>query len=189
LARRHPSVARQIRFAAVTVLAMALLPITPTTLPTHRIEPTPAFISSGEWRRYVDGGRTVVTLPLPDGSYPAPIRWSAQTGHEMRIPRGYFLAPKNDPRRPYDRTALFSARIRATSLYFDKIRQDGKVPVVTPKRQADAVADLRYWQAAVVILAPQQNDDQMRAAMTQLTRIKPTQEGGVWVWDVRKLTA
>jgi hypothetical protein len=189
LARRHPSAARQIRFATVTVLAMALLPITPTTLPTRRLDPTPAFISSGEWRRYVDGGRTVVTLPLPDGSYPGPIRWSAQTGHEMRIPRGYFLAPKNDPRRPYDRTALFSARIRSTSLFFDKIRQEGKVPVVTQKRRADAVADLRYWQAGVVILAPQENDDKMRDAMTQLTGIKPTQAGGVWVWDVRKVTA
>lgn len=189
LARRHPSAARQIRFATVTVLAMALLPIAPTTLPTRRLDPTPAFISSGEWRRYVDGGRTVVTLPLPDGSYPGPIRWSAQTGHEMRIPRGYFLAPKNDPRRPYDRTALFSARIRSTSLFFDKIRQEGKVPVVTQKRRADAVADLRYWQAGVVILAPQENDDKMRDAMTQLTGIKPTQAGGVWVWDVRKVTA
>jgi hypothetical protein len=187
LARRHPGAARQIRFAAVTVLAMALLPIAPTALPATRLDPTPAFISSGEWRRYVAGNRTVVTLPLPDGTYPDPIRWSAQTGQEMRFPRGYFLAPKNDPRRPYDRSALFSARIRATSLFFDNIRRNGKIPVVTPKRRADAVRDLRYWQAGVVILAPQKHDDLMRDAMIQLTSIRPKVEGGVWVWDIRPL--
>jgi hypothetical protein len=187
LARRYPSAARQIRFATVTVLAMALLPIVPTTLPTRQLEPPPAFVTSGVWKRYVAGDRTVVTLPLPDGTYPDPIRWSAQTGQEMRIPRGYFLAPKNDPRRPYDRSALFSARIRSTSLFFDNIRREGKIPVVTPRRRADVVRDLRYWRAGVVILAPQKYDKQMRDAMTQLTGIKPRVERGVWVWDVRKL--
>jgi hypothetical protein len=187
LARRYPSAARQIRFATVTILAMALLPIVPTTLPTHRLPPTPAFVTSGAWKRYVAGDRTVVTLPLPDGTYSDPIRWSAQTGQDMRIPRGYFLAPKNDPRRPYDRSALFSARIRPTSLFFDKVRQEGKIPVVTQKRRADMVRDLRYWRAGVVILAPQEHDDVLRTAMTQLTGMKPRADGGVWVWDVRRL--
>jgi hypothetical protein len=187
LARHHPPAARQIRFATVTALAMALLPIAPTTLPTMPFDPPPAFITSGEWRRYVAGDRTVVTLPLPDGTYADPIRWSAYTGQKMRIPRGYFLAPKNDPRRPYDRTALFTSRIRPTSLFFDNIRRDGKIPVVTPKRRADAVLDLRYWQAGVVILVPQTHDEQMRDAMIQLTGIKPKVDGGVWVWDVRPL--
>ncbi|HEX7744404.1 MAG TPA: hypothetical protein VF462_03960 [Micromonosporaceae bacterium] len=187
IARRHPPDARQIRFATATVLAMALLPIAPTTLPTHELDPTPAFISSGAWREYAAGGRTVVTLPLPDGQYPDPIRWSAQTGHDMAIPRGYFLAPKNDPRRPYDRTALFSARIRPTSQFFDNIRRSGKVPMVTDKRRKDAITDLRYWRAGVVIVAPQKNARALVRGMTELTGRKPMVIGGVWVWDVRKL--
>lgn len=187
IARRHPPAARQIRFATVTMLAMALVPIAPTTLPTHRLDPTPAFISTGEWRRYIEGGRSVVTLPLPDGQYPDPIRWSAQTGHHMPIPRGYFLAPKNDPRRPYDRTALFSARVRPTSQFFDNISRDGKVPVVTAKRRKDAVDDLRYWRAGVVMVAPQKNARALVRGMTDLTGMKPTVAGGCWVWDVRKL--
>jgi hypothetical protein len=187
LARRHPPAARQIRFATITALAMALVPIAPTTLPSRRLDPTPAFISNGDWRRYVDRGRTLVTLPLPDGQYPDPIRWSAQTGHDMAIPRGYFLAPKNDPRRPDDRTALFSARIRPTSQFFDNIRADGKVPVVTDKRRKDAVTDLRYWRAGAVVVAPQPNARALVQGMTELTGVKPTVTGGVWVWDVRKI--
>jgi hypothetical protein len=187
LARQHSSAARQIRFAAITVMAMALLPIAPTTLPTNHLPPTPEFITSGAWKQYVAGDRTVVTLPLPDGNYSEPIRWSAQTKQEMRIPRGYFLAPKNDPHRPSDRTALFTARIRPTSLVFDTVKMDGKVPVVTDKRRADVVNDLTYWQAGVVILAPQDHEEAMRETMTHLTGITPTFEGGVWVWDVRPL--
>lgn len=187
LIRQDPDAARPIRFAAVTVLAMALIPIAPTTLPTKRLKPAPEFVTSGEWRRYVDGDRTVVTLPLPDGNHPDPIRWSAQTGNDMRIPRGYFLGPKNDPKKPGDRTALFSALVRPTSMFFDTIRRTGKVPIVTPQRRADAISDLRYWRAGVVILAPRKDSVAMRLGMTQLTGIEPKMIGGVWVWDVRSL--
>jgi hypothetical protein len=187
LIRRYPDAAPSIRFAAVTVLAMALIPIAPTTLPTTRLKPAPDFVTTGEWRRYVDGDGTVVTLPLPDGNYPDPIRWSAQTGNDMPIPRGYFLGPKNDPKRPGDRTALFSARARPTGTFFDTIRRTGKVPVVTPQRRVDAVADLRYWRADVVILAPRKDSAVMILGMTQLTGIQPRMVGGVWVWDVRPL--
>ncbi|MGC5019060.1 hypothetical protein [Micromonospora sp. DT47] len=188
LARRHPAVRPQIRFVTITVLAMALLPNLPTPLPAARLDPTPAFVTSGAWRSYVSGGRSVVTLPLPDTDYPDPLRWSAQTRLEMPLARGYFLAPDTRPRAPEPDIALFTAPPRKTSSFFDGIAKTGAIPPITPKDRAAAVGDLRYWRAGVVVLGPHPNADALRRAMTDLTGITPTFTGGVWLWDVRPLT-
>ncbi|MEH0975081.1 hypothetical protein V6U77_28520 [Micromonospora sp. CPCC 205546] len=186
LAARHPRARPQIRFATVTVLAMALLPILPTPLPTTRLDPVPAFVTSGDWRPYADGGRSIVTLPLPDTHYADPLRWSARTGLDMPIARGYFLGPDTRPGR--DRVALFSAPPRPTSEFFAEIRRTGAVPPITPQARVDAVGDLRYWRAGAVVLGPHRQADALRRGMTELTGIRPTYTGGVWLWDVRPLT-
>ncbi|HEX5596559.1 MAG TPA: hypothetical protein VFX61_11180 [Micromonosporaceae bacterium] len=187
LVRQHPQAAAPIRFATATVLAMALIPVAPTPLPTKPLTPAPEFIASGAWRQYVDGDRSVVTLPLPGGRYPEPLRWAAQTRHELRFPHGYFLGPRNDPKFPGDRTARFSPYWRPTAKFIDKINKTGRVPKVTAKERAEAVEDLRYWRAGVVILAPGKRDEALRKGMTELTGVQPQQIGGVWVWDVRPL--
>ncbi|MBQ1075676.1 hypothetical protein KBX06_21310 [Micromonospora sp. C31] len=186
LAARHPRARPQLRFATATVLAMALLPILPTPLPTTRLDDVPAFVTSGAWRPYVDGGRSIVTLPLPDTHYADPLRWSARTGLDMPIARGYFLGPDTRPGR--DRVALFSAPPRPTSEFFAEIRQTGAVPPITPQARVDAVGDLRYWRAGAVVLGPHRQADALRRGMTELTGIRPTYTGGVWLWDVRPLT-
>ncbi len=165
---------------------MALVPLLPTPLPTKRLEPTPEFVTSGAWRPYLAGGRSVVTLPLPDTEYAEPLRWSAQTRLEMPIARGYFLGP--DTRPGTDRVALFTAPPRPTSSFFASIRRTGEVPAVTPQVRRDAIEDLRYWRAGVVILDPHEQADALRAGMTALTGIQPVHTGGVWLWDVRPLT-
>ncbi|MGW4498142.1 hypothetical protein ACWENR_05930 [Micromonospora sp. NPDC004336] len=186
LAARHPGARPQIRFAAATVAAMALLPILPTPLPTTRLDAVPAFVTSGAWRPYVAGGRSIVTLPLPDTHYADPLRWSARTGLEMPIARGYFLGPDTRPGR--DRVALFSAPPRPTSEFFAEIRRSGAVPPITPQARVDAVGDLRHWRAGAVVLGPHRHADALRRGMTELTGIRPTYTGGVWLWDVRTLT-
>ncbi|WP_326564640.1 hypothetical protein [Micromonospora peucetia] len=186
LAARHPRARPQIRFATATVLAMALLPILPTPLPTTRLDPVPGFVTSGAWRPYTEGGRSIVTLPLPDTHYADPLRWSARTGLDMPIARGYFLGP--DTRPGGDRVALFSAPPRPTSEFFAEIRRTGAVPPITPQARVDAVGDLRYWRAGAVVLGPHRQADALRRGMTELTGIRPTYTGGVWLWDVRPLT-
>ncbi|WP_373307375.1 hypothetical protein [Micromonospora lutea] len=186
LAARYPDRRSQIRFATVTGLAMALVPVLPTPLPTKRLEPTPGFVTSGAWRPYLAGGRSVVTLPLPDTEYAEPLRWSADTGLEMPIARGYFLGPDNRPGR--HRVALFSAPPRPTSSFFGTIRRTGEVPPITERTHREAVEDLRYWRAGVVVLGPHEHADALRTGMTELTGIEPEHVGGVWVWDVRPLT-
>ncbi|MEH1017271.1 hypothetical protein V6U90_29785 [Micromonospora sp. CPCC 206060] len=187
LGDRYPDARPQLRLATGTVLAMALLPIAPTPLPSAPIPSTPEFVSSGAWREYLAGGRSLVALPLPDNTYPDPLRWSAQTGLDLRLARGYFLAPDTRPDAPEPMVALFTAPPRPTSAFFKSIQRTGQVPAVTPQRRAAAVADLRYWRAGVVVLAPQPYEEALRQGMTALSRVQPVRTGGVWLWDVRPL--
>ncbi|MGW3894005.1 hypothetical protein ACWD6L_02300 [Micromonospora profundi] len=184
----HPTARRQIRFVTATVLTMALLPILPTPLPVVRLDPVPTFVTSGAWRPYVAGGRSVVTLPLPDTTYAEPLRWSAVTRLDMPLARGYFLGPDTRPSADPPKVALFGAPPRTTSSFFSTIRRTGAVPPITPQSRVDAVDDLRYWRAGAVILGPQEHEDALRRGMTELTGIQPVFTGGVWVWDVRPLT-
>ncbi|MFF3868021.1 hypothetical protein [Micromonospora sp. NPDC001898] len=188
LAREHPVARPQIRFATATMLTMALLPAFPTPLPSVRLDPVPEFVTSGAWRPYVAGGRSVVTLPLPDTDYPDPLRWSAATRLDLPLARGYFLGPDTRPRAPEGRIALFTAPPRPTSSFFITIRRTGQVPPVTAPIRASALEDLRYWRAGVVLLGPHEHADALRRGMTELTGVRPTYTGGVWVWDVRPLT-
>ncbi|WP_245736334.1 hypothetical protein [Micromonospora pattaloongensis] len=187
LAQRNPNVSGQIRFATGAGLAMALVPIAPTPLPSVKLPETPQFIAAGTWREYVGAGQSVATLPLPSLAYSDPLRWSAQTRLEMPIPRGYFLGPRNDPKRPKDRTAIFTAPARPTASLFASIQRTGRLPTITPRLRDQAREDLRYWRSPVVILAPQKREALHLRAMTELVGVAPRWIGGVWVWDVRPL--
>ncbi|MDG4834072.1 hypothetical protein O7627_32925 [Solwaraspora sp. WMMD1047] len=173
-----------LRNGLTAVLVMALLPLAPTPLPTRDRPPVPDFVTSGAWRQYADGGRTVVPLPLPDANYAQPLTWSAVTGLDLRLPRGYFLGPAADP----DRTGRFSAPPRPTDRFFDRIRRTGQVPPVDERLRAAFSADLRHWRAGVVVLAPQPHELALRQGMTALSGFEPTLTGGVWIWDVRAIT-
>jgi hypothetical protein len=144
-------------------------------------------VSSGEWKRYVDDNHTVVTLPLPDSGYPDPLRWSAMTGQDMRIAGAYALLPNQNPLNPKDHTAIFSPPWRPTSGLMASIKQGNLIPEITDARREMTLADLRYWKAAVIVLAPQAHDIEMLRAMTDLLGFDPTWTGGVWMWDVRNL--
>ncbi|MFY1705001.1 hypothetical protein ACN28G_25330 [Micromonospora sp. WMMA1923] len=187
LAREHPQQRRPIRTVTALVLAMALVPILPTPLPTTRIEPTPQFVTAGAWRPYLAGGRSLVTLPMPDSNYAEPLRWSAETGLEMPIARGYFLGPDTRPDAPEGRIGIFGAPPRTTSTFFDQIRRTGEVPPITAQTRLAVLDDLRYWRAGVVVLGPHPREEALRRGMTALTGIEPVRTGGVWLWDVRPL--
>lgn len=176
-----------VRVAMITAVAMALVPLAPTPLPIKLMDPVPGFVTSGAWQRYVDDNHTVVALPLPDSSYPDPLRWSAYTGHRMRIAGAYALLPNQNPLNPSDRTALFSPPWRPTSGLMTSIRQGNPVPQITDARREMTLADLRYWRAGVVLLTPQERDIEMLRAMTQILGFQPTWTQGAWVWDVSRI--
>jgi hypothetical protein len=187
LARAQPAARGPIRVAMITAVAMALVPLAPTPLPTKVMDPVPDFITSGTWRQYVDDNHTVVALPLPDSAYPDPLRWSAVTGQDLRIAGAYALLPNDNPLDPTDRTAIFSPPWRPTSGLMASIRMGNPVPQITDARREMTLADLRYWRAGVVMLTPQEHDIEMLRTMTDILRFPPTWRQGAWVWDVRSV--
>ncbi|MFB9234502.1 hypothetical protein ACFFWC_02950 [Plantactinospora siamensis] len=176
--------ARSVRLLMAAAVVVLLLPLAPTPLPAAPLAPIPEFVTTGAWREYTAGDRTVVPLPLPDAHYADPLRWSAATGLALRLPRGYFLGPDGQP----DRRARFSPPPRSTSNVFSRIRDTGTAPPIDARRRAAAVADLRFWRAGVVVLPPGPYAATMRTAMTDLIGIAPVWRGGAWIWDVRPLT-
>jgi hypothetical protein len=187
LGRRQPVARGPLRVAMFTAVAMALIPLFPTPLPTRQMQPVPDFVTSDQWRQYVDEQHTLVALPLPNSSYPAAMRWAAYTGNDMRIARGYAIFPTENPMDPTDRTGRFEPAFRPTSWLFAGIRAGLPTPVVTAKHRADAIEDLRFWKAGVVVISPQDHEAEMRRTMASLVGFEPTWTGGVWMWDVRAL--
>ena len=187
LVRAQPQAVGPVRVAAIAAVAMALVPIAPTPLSTTRMQPVPEFVTSGMWRQYVDDHHTVMTVPLPDNSYPDPLRWSAYTRQEMRIAGAYALLPNSNPLDPTDRTALFAPPWRPTSGLLASIKQGNPIPEITDTRREMTLADLRYWRVGAIMLTPQEQDTEMMRAMTDLLGFSPTWTGGAWIWNVRSL--
>ena len=187
LMREQPAARGPVRVAMITAVAMALVPLVPTPLRTMPMEPVPEFITAGTWKQYVDDAHTMVTLPLPDSTYPDPMRWSAMTGQDLRIASTYALLPGQNALNPEDRSAVFSPPWRPTSGLMTSIKQGNPTPEITDTRREMTLADLRYWKAGVVVLTPQVRDIEMLRAMSELLGFQPTWTGGAWVWDVRPL--
>ncbi|GAB1644025.1 hypothetical protein [Krasilnikovia sp. MM14-A1259] len=187
LIRTQPTLRGPVRVAMITAVVMALVPLVPTPLATTPMAPVPDFVTSGAWRQYVDDNHTVVALPLPDSSYPDPLRWSAYTHQDMRIAGAYALLPNQNPLDPTDRTALFSPPWRPTSGLMASIKQGNPTPEITDARREMTLADLRFWKAGAVVLTPQARDTEMLGVMTELLGFQPTWTGGAWVWNVRNL--
>jgi hypothetical protein len=58
--------------------------------------------------------------------------------------------------------------------------------VITAADRVHAQEDLRYWRAAVLVLAHQPHENQLRQVLNDL--IGPgTQVADVWIWDVRAI--
>jgi hypothetical protein len=178
--------AQRRRQALVGALAVAvLLPLAPRPLAVWD-HPVPAFITSGEWRRYVDREHTLVTAPLPRNNHMDGMRWAALTGIGFALPRGYFMGPRGAT----DIRANWEPPLRPTSTLLDKIAAKGTIPLITGPTRADARADLRYWRAAIVVVSPAEpHADKLVQALTELLGFPPQQVGGLWLWDVRSLTA
>jgi hypothetical protein len=170
------------RVAAVGVVAAVLLPIAPRPL-TVSERPVPAFILSGEWRRYVDRDHTLVSVPLPRNDRMEGMRWAALTNIGFAIPRGYFMGPRSAT----DAGSVWDPAPRPTSTMLAWVAWTGKIPSISEQNRLDARADLRYWRAAVVVVVPTETHaaDLVTTVTALLGPGTYDEAGGVWLWDVR----
>ncbi|MEW1725093.1 dolichyl-phosphate beta-glucosyltransferase [Streptomyces sp. NPDC093109] len=165
---------------ALSVVALALLPIVPTALPVRERSAIPEFITQGMYRPYTAKGETVVPVPLPDPGSAEALHWQSATGFGFSVPRGYFNGPLGE-----DRTGIYGAPARYTSNLFRDVRYGGQIPEIGDQWRAQARFDLRFWKAGVVVLAPQANDAALYDVLEKLFQRPGKRIGGVWIWDVR----
>lgn len=170
------------RALAWGALAAVLVPLVPTPLRTTEPTPVPAFITAGIWRRYVEQG-TIVPVP-PDPYSEATLRWLVAGGLEPHYVDGYFLGPTG----PQSPVARYGPPDRPTGLLLGRIAETGEAPQVTAELRAVARADLRFWHADVLVLAPGDNEELLRSTVDALVGRRGQRVGGVWVWDVRGIS-
>jgi hypothetical protein len=163
-------------------LAAVLLPLVPTPLRTVQPDAVPAFITAGTWRRFVDQG-TLVPVP-PDPYSEATLRWLVAADMAPRYVDGYFLGPT----APGFPVARYGPPDRPTGLLLGRVAETGAAPEITDEVRAIARADLRYWDADALVLAPKTNDELLRSTVDALVGRPGQHIDGVWVWDVRDLT-
>ncbi|MFG1759302.1 hypothetical protein [Micromonospora echinofusca] len=169
---------RPVGYAAV---ALAVLPLFPRPLPAQPVEPPPHFITAGGWRPYVPEGRTLVPVPIPSNVHGLPtLRWSALTQHAFPIPGGYFIGPNERGE------GVFGAPNRPTSTLIYSTMDKNTVPALTDENRRQAVEDLRFWRASVVVLGAHPREAVLRELMTALIG-PPQRVDDVWLWDVRPL--
>ncbi|WP_067467434.1 glycosyl transferase [Actinomadura macra] len=173
----------RVRLLCCVLLAQALVPIAPKPLAAEDRPPAPAFFTDGTWRRYVRPGRTLVPAPLPDVPDATPLHWQVEAGLAFPVPEGYFIGPFGPGRE-----GGYGAARRPTSDLLAKARDAETPPVVTDADRAAARADLAYWRADVVVLGPNGRQQVLYDVLRELLG-QGRYEGGVWLWDVRHLTA
>jgi hypothetical protein len=174
---------RDLRLGWIAALAAALVPIVPTPLTVEERARVPAFLADGTWRRYIDDKHSLVTFPFPSIDFSEPERWVANINLGVAIAHGYVLSPTSGT----DLTASYNPAERPTTTLVNTVPYTNTVPAITDQDRQAAVADLRYWHAAVVMVQPGQYEDELRQTAEQL--LGPGQYlGGAWIWDVRGIT-
>ncbi|MBB1157395.1 glycosyl transferase [Amycolatopsis sp. DR6-1] len=173
-----------VRLIWLGAVAAVLLPIAPTQLLVQKRPPTPAFFADGTWQTYVAPGGTVVPVPLPSSGESEPLHWQMDVGLRYAMPEGYFVGPQG----PDDKRGRYGSYQRPTSTLFDRVRDSKQAQEITDADRDQAIEDLRYWNASVLVLIPREHSDAYRATVDLLLR-KPAQfVDGVWIWDVRPIT-
>ncbi|GAB3435527.1 glycosyl transferase [Actinophytocola sediminis] len=165
-------------------LVAALLPLVPLPLETYDRPSTPRFFTEDTWKSYVDPGGSVVPVPLASPGNAEPMRWQVVAGLDFPIPEGYFLGPN----APDDRRGRYGATHTPTSQLLETVATEGEQPSIGEPERAAARHDLRYWRADLIVLAPRQHDQALRATLAALLDQQGVLVGDVWIWDVRHLT-
>ncbi|WP_163507052.1 hypothetical protein [Fodinicola acaciae] len=174
------------QWAIPIFIVAALVPVAPTPLPTAARHPAPELIASGQLAKLVPADRSALILPPSRSGIPDAQQWAAAAGLSFRITHGYFLGPSGDPAK---RWGIFTSPPRPTSTLINSVYSTGVVPPITPAMRTQAVTDLRFWRAAVIVLPKANHEDALKQATTELVGFSPKRVGDTWLWDVRTLAS
>ncbi|WUC01827.1 glycosyl transferase [Nocardia sp. NBC_00565] len=163
------------------VLALAVVPLAPTVLPVIERAPTPQFFADGTVRKYVSGG-SVVLVPPPRPFEAQALRWQADANFDFPLAGGYFVGPTGAKKK-----GIYGPDFRPTTALLVGAQDSGVIPPIDDETRAQALDDLRFWEADVVVLPATKNSDVLRTTVSQLLGVAPRQVDDVWLWDVRPL--
>lgn len=167
----------------LVALAVAMIPLIPTPIDADQRSATPAFITSGSWENYVSDG-TLVTVPVASAEDARALSWQVDADFGFPIAGGYFVGPDSKTR-----AGIYGAESRPTSTLLVNAKQTGKVPLIDVGTRANALTDLRYWHADVLVLPRFSGDDALRHTVDELVGFDAKRVDDVWVWDVRDLVS
>lgn len=173
------------RLLWIGAIVAVLLPIAPTELVTHQRPNSPSFFADGIWKSYVAPGGSLVPVPLPSTGEAEPLHWQVDAGLGYPMPEGYFVGPTSAT----DKQGRYGAVPLRTSDLFAEVERTGQAAQITDADRDQALADLRQWNADVLVVGPRQNQDALRTTVELLLRKPAEFVGGVWIWDVRALTS
>jgi hypothetical protein len=178
---RYPAVARRLWIAALLV---ALVPVAPLPLREAKRPDVPDFITSGDWRPYVSEGQTLVPVPLPELDHPDGLRWAAAQHLDFRLPRGYFLGPRNGKAGD---AGQFGAPASLTVNLLRDVATTGVAPPLGNTDRRRVQDDLRFWRAAIVVLLVEHPQAAgLRRTLEDV--LGPARRvDDVWLWDVRAM--
>jgi hypothetical protein len=168
------------KFAVPVAVIAALLPSVPLPLAATSRKPVPQFITTGAWRQCAPDGGVMVLVPAPTPRTPDLLRWAATANAAFAIPEGFFIGP-------YAAGGRSSLGIypRPTSQLLTKVAETGQVPTISDGDRDQARADLNYWKADCVALAPVANEPALRATLEQL--LGPGQPiDDTWTWKINR---
>jgi hypothetical protein len=187
LAARRPWWRQQLAAGALTagalLVAAAAVQLWPPRPPVWSPQPVPAFVTSGAYRPYLAGGRTLLSAPPASQFWIDGQRWAVAADARFAIPGGYFIGPA-----PGGHGALWGAPPRWTTTYLEQTVTAGQPPAAQPGDRERFLADLRYWRAGVLVLAPGQVHWAALADAVGRFLGPPLLLAGAWIWDVRALT-
>jgi hypothetical protein len=162
---------------AAVAAAAVLVPLIPPPLPVVAAPAVPRFVTSGDWRRYVAEGRTMV--PVDAGDF-GDLEWAVAGMARFAVPGGFTIVPRNPPA---DLTGVFGVQPTATQKLLYQLAQ-GRPADTGPAQQQAAVADLRYLRADAVVLAatPTHSSGPVLDGVSALLGHAPERVDDVYVW-------
>ncbi len=169
---------------SVVTVVLVLLPVVPTPLVVDPRPPMPAFFSDGTWREYVDEGGSLLAAPAPNVADARALEWQAEARWGFPVVAGYFVGPDGTP----ERGGQYGAAWTPLTTWLHDVATEDVASLPGPEEVARFEQDLRAARVDAVVLP--EGRPSVGPLLTSLTAAfgSPERLGGVYVWDVRKLT-